>query len=81
MRGSGDIHTLIDGIPLIGHSRRPLVRLVRICTRHWVYLAFGEVPCGTGRTGNFLAAHHWSDALPDVVVKAKGLGSGYTLLR
>jgi len=51
-----------------------------ICTRHGVALVFDEVLCGTGRTGKFLAAHNWPDALPDLVVMAKGLGSGYTPL-
>ena len=51
-----------------------------ICTRHGVALVFDEVLCGTGRTGQFLAAHHWPDALPDVVVMAKGLASGYAPL-
>ncbi len=57
------------------------VRRVReICHRHGVYLIFDEILCGTGRTGKFLAAHHWPDALPDIVVMAKGLGSGYAPL-
>lgn len=51
-----------------------------ICTRHGVYLVFDEVLCGVGRTGKFLAAQHWPDSLPDVVVLAKGLGSGYAPL-
>ena len=51
-----------------------------VCTRHGVALVFDEVLCGTGRTGKFLAAHNWPDALPDLVVMAKGLGSGYTPL-
>ncbi len=51
-----------------------------ICTRHGVYLVFDEVLCGAGRTGKFLTAHHWPDALPDIVVKAKALGSGYAPL-
>ena len=56
-------------------------RMVReICTRHGVKMVFDEVLCGTGRTGKFLAAHNWPDALPDVVVMAKGLASGYTPL-
>ena len=51
-----------------------------ICTRHGIALVFDEVLCGTGRTGKFLAAHNWPNALPDLVVLAKGLGSGYTPL-
>ncbi|MGI9333724.1 MAG: aspartate aminotransferase family protein [Gammaproteobacteria bacterium] len=57
------------------------LRSVRqICTRHGVSLVFDEVLCGAGRTGRFLAAHHWPDVRPDVVVLAKGLGAGYAPL-
>ncbi len=51
-----------------------------ICTKQGIYLVFDEILCGTGRSGKFLAAHHWPDAMPDVVVMAKGLGSGYAPL-
>ena len=43
-------------------------------------MIFDEVLCGTGRTGKFLNAHYYPDALPDIVVMAKGLGSGYAPL-
>lgn len=52
----------------------------KICTENGIYLIFDEVMSGTGRTGKFLAAHHWPDAMPDIVVLAKGLGSGYVPL-
>ena len=56
-------------------------RAVRdICTRHGVFLIFDEVVSGMGRTGKFLAAHHWPDTLPDIVVMAKAMGAGYTPL-
>jgi adenosylmethionine-8-amino-7-oxononanoate aminotransferase len=51
-----------------------------ICSRHGVYLVFDEILCGTGRTGKFITAHHWPDALPDIIVMAKGLGAGYSPL-
>ena len=51
-----------------------------ICSRHGIFLIFDEVLCGTGRTGKFLNAHYYPDALPDIVVMAKGLGSGYAPL-
>jgi len=51
-----------------------------ICTRHEVYLVFDEILCGMGRTGKFLAAHHWPEAQPDLVTLAKALGSGYSPL-
>ena len=53
--------------------------LVReICTRHGVLLIFDEVMSGAGRTGKFLAAHHWPAAKPDLVTLAKGIAAGYT---
>jgi adenosylmethionine-8-amino-7-oxononanoate aminotransferase len=63
-------------VPPVGYFRR----IREICRRFGIFLIFDEVLCGTGRTGAFLAAHHWPDALPDVVVMAKGLGSGYAPL-
>lgn len=52
----------------------------RICTRHEVTLIFDEVLCGTGRPGTLFAAQLWPDALPDLIVMAKGLGGGYAPL-
>lgn len=49
-----------------------------ICTRHGVLLVFDEVMSGAGRTGKFLAADHWPDARPDLVILAKGIAAGYT---
>ena len=49
-----------------------------ICTRYGVLLIFDEVMSGAGRTGRFLAAHHWPQAMPDMVVLAKGITAGYT---
>jgi len=51
-----------------------------ICSRRGVYLVFDEILCGAGRSGKFITAHHWPEALPDIIVKAKGLGAGYSPL-
>ena len=51
-----------------------------ICDRHGVTLIFDEVMSGAGRTGAFLAAHHWRACKPDIVVLAKGLSGGYAPL-
>lgn len=51
-----------------------------ICDRYGVLLIFDEVMSGAGRTGKFLAAHHWPDARPDLVACAKGLSAGYAPL-
>lgn len=52
----------------------------KICTQYGVLLIYDEVMSGVGRTGTFLAAHHWENAAPDMVTLAKGLASGYTPL-
>lgn len=51
-----------------------------ICNRYGVLLIFDEVMSGAGRTGKFLAAHHWPDARPDLIACAKGLSAGYAPL-
>jgi adenosylmethionine-8-amino-7-oxononanoate aminotransferase len=50
-----------------------------LCNRHGIKLVFDEVVTAF-RTGHFLAAHADTEALPDVVVLAKGLGAGYAPL-
>lgn len=52
----------------------------KICDKYGVLLIYDEVMAGVGRTGKFLAAHHWPDAMPDLAVLAKGLGAGYAPL-
>ncbi|HJM94403.1 MAG: aminotransferase class III-fold pyridoxal phosphate-dependent enzyme [Alphaproteobacteria bacterium] len=57
------------------------LRSVReICDRHGVALVFDEVLCGAGRTGRFLASHHYDGIRPDLTVLAKGLSAGYAPL-
>jgi len=57
------------------------LRTVRqICDRHGVALVFDEVLCGAGRTGKFLASHHYQNIRPDLTVLAKGLSAGYAPL-
>ena len=52
-------------------------RIRDICSTYGVLLIFDEVMTGAGRTGKFLAAHHWPEAMPDIVVMAKGFSAGY----
>lgn len=52
-------------------------RIRDICSKYDVLLIFDEVMTGAGRTGKFLAAHHWPEAMPDIVVMAKGFSAGY----
>ncbi len=52
-------------------------KLIReICDRYNVLWIADEVMTGVGRTGTFLAIEGWN-AIPDLVVLAKGLSSGY----
>ena len=52
----------------------------QICDRYGVFLIYDEVMSGAGRTGQFLAAHHWKDCRPDIVALAKGVSGGYAPL-
>lgn len=46
--------------------------------RHGIVLVVDEVQTGWGRTGKFWAGEHF-DLLPDVLITAKGLASGFPL--
>jgi len=48
----------------------------KICDRNEVLLIADEVMTGIGRTGKWLACHHFG-LVPDIVVMGKGLTSGY----
>ena len=52
-------------------------RVHEICNAYDILLIYDEVISGAGRTGRFLGAHWWPSVRPDLVVLAKGLGSGY----
>ncbi|MFI1828305.1 aspartate aminotransferase family protein [Streptomyces sp. NPDC020412] len=47
--------------------------------RHGMLLVVDEIQTGFGRTGAFWAYQHSPDVVPDVVVTAKGLASGFPL--
>jgi 4-aminobutyrate aminotransferase len=46
--------------------------------RHGIVLILDEVQAGVGRTGKFWG-HDWAGILPDVVITAKGLASGFPI--
>jgi len=56
-----------------------LQSIAEICRRHGVLLIADEVMTGMGRTGSNFAVDHW-DVVPDILVTAKGLSSGYAPL-
>jgi 4-aminobutyrate aminotransferase len=55
-----------------------LRKLREICDREGILLVADEVQSGMGRTGKMLAIEHFG-VVPDVVVLAKGLASGFPL--
>jgi 4-aminobutyrate aminotransferase len=52
--------------------------LRRICDEHGIFLIFDEIQSGFGRTGRFFALEHFG-VTPDILVMAKGLGSGFPI--
>ena len=56
-----------------------LQRVAEICRSTGVLLVADEVMTGMGRTGRNFAVDHWK-VVPDMVVTAKGLSSGYAPL-
>lgn len=53
-----------------------LAKVRQICDRYGVLLIADEVVCGFGRTGRWFGVEH-SGVVPDIMVVAKGLTSGY----
>lgn len=53
-----------------------LEKVRQICDRYGVLLISDEVVCGFGRTGRWFGVDH-ADVVPDIMVVAKGLTSGY----
>ena len=50
--------------------------LRELCDQHGILLIADEVMTGAGRTGRWLASHHF-DLVPEIVVMGKGLTGGY----
>ncbi len=53
-----------------------LKALRQLCDRHGILLVADEVQSGVGRTGKMWACD-WEEVEPDILVTAKGLGSGH----
>ena len=57
---------------------RFLAGLRERCDQHGILLALDEVQSGFGRTGAMFAVDH-ADVRPDILIMAKGLGSGFPI--
>jgi 4-aminobutyrate aminotransferase len=55
-----------------------LTGLRKICDKHNILLICDEVQSGFGRTGKMFAVEHFG-VVPDILVMAKGIASGYPL--
>eukprot|EP01051_Picozoa_sp_SAG22_P000208 SAG22_NODE_4_length_44774_cov_362.122149_29_plen_136_part_00 len=49
------------------------------CDKHGLLLIADEVQSGAGRTGKWWAMDHNEGVLPDIMICAKGIASGYPL--
>ena len=56
-----------------------LQKIAEVCRRSGILLIADEVMTGMGRTGRNFAIEHW-DIVPDILIAAKGLSSGYAPL-
>jgi adenosylmethionine-8-amino-7-oxononanoate aminotransferase len=70
--------------PVVGATSGALVprdgywqRIREICDTYNILLISDEVMVGAGRCGTNTALEHW-DIVPDMIVMAKGISSGYT---
>ncbi len=52
-----------------------LPRLRELCDEHGILMIADEIQSGIARTGKWFAIENW-DVKPDIIVSAKGLGSG-----
>ncbi len=71
IQGEGGLNTAKDGF---GY----LEQVQAVCDQHdWLFM-LDEVQTGNGRTGKYFAYQH-SQAKPDVLTTAKGLGNGFPI--
>ena len=69
IQGEGGIRPLPD---------QCLKGLRDLCDTYGHLLILDEIQCGMGRTGK-LFAHEWAGITPDIMLVAKGIGSGFPL--
>ncbi|WP_341862515.1 aspartate aminotransferase family protein [Gymnodinialimonas sp. 57CJ19] len=59
-------------------SDQRLKSIRALCDELGLLLILDEIQCGVGRTGK-LFAHEWAGITPDIMLVAKGIGSGFPL--
>ena len=69
IQGEGGLNTAKNGFTY-------LEEVQALCDKHELLFMIDEVQTGNGRTGKYFAYQH-SNARPDVLTTAKGLGNGY----
>lgn len=69
IQGEGGLNTASNGFAY-------LEQVQQVCKQHNLLFMIDEVQTGNGRTGKFFAFQH-SNAKPDVLTTAKGLGNGF----
>ena len=71
---------IVEGVQGIGGVQIPSPTFLRhaqaLCIQHGAMLILDEIQSGYGRTGEFFAHQH-SDAQPDLITMAKGMGNGF----
>ncbi|WP_343596214.1 aspartate aminotransferase family protein [Acinetobacter sp.] len=71
IQGEGGVNTAPQGFKYLEQIRE-------ICNKHSWLMMLDEVQTGNGRTGKYFAYQH-TDAVPDVLTTAKGLGNGFPI--
>lgn len=71
IQGEGGINTAPQGFDYLDEVRQ-------ICNQYQWLMMLDEVQTGNGRTGCYFAYQH-SNAVPDVLTTAKGLGNGFPI--
>ncbi|MFK5977572.1 MAG: aspartate aminotransferase family protein [Rhizobiaceae bacterium] len=59
-------------------SNQFLREMRALCDENGVLLIYDEIQTGVGRTGK-LFAYEWSEAVPDIMAIAKGIGGGFPI--
>jgi adenosylmethionine-8-amino-7-oxononanoate aminotransferase len=80
-QAAGFIFEPVSGATLGAVTPPPgyLQKIAEVCRRNGVLLMADEVMTGMGRTGRNFAIEHWQ-IVPDILIAAKGLSSGYAPL-